>query len=404
MTDQIARPGRRLFLRGAAASVLGCSAAASPWLTSVTLAGGAPGFGDRRMVVVILRGAMDGLDVLRPAGDPLFARYRPKLSQEDGIALDPFWALHPKLAGLQPLWQKGELGFVHATSTPYRNKRSHFDGQDILEAGTGLDVPQPEVRDGWLNRMLQVVPGLRSETAWAIGREALPVLSGDGRHRSWAPDQQLAISPQAQRLLEQICHEDELFRDAAMQAIELSAELRDEAQMSAGSARGRLGEVGELASFAAGRLRGEARIAAFSLAGWDTHRGQKAAIGGSLSRLEHLLLTLRADLGGIWDQTLVLAMTEFGRTVAENGVGGTDHGTGGAMLMAGGALRGGQVFGRWPGLDEAALFDRRDLMPTSDVRDWAAWAMHGMFGLDRGLLQSAVFPGLDMGPDPHLLL
>lgn len=415
---------RRLFLRGAAAGVLGCSAAAHPWLTTVTLAQGAPGFGDHRLVVVILRGAMDGMDALRPVGDPLFAALRPNLAQSGGpgLPLDGFFDLHPRLAGLAPLWTAEELAFVHATSTPYRNKRSHFDGQDILEAGTGLDVPQTEVRDGWLNRMLQVVPGMQAETAYAIGREALPLLAGGAPVRSWVPEQRLALSPQARLLLEQVYHDDDLFREAATEAMDLADEMQMEdlakalmqaeetdmtapgtGMMTAPAPGRRLADLDRLAGFAADRLRGESRIAAFSISGWDTHRKQAAALAPSLSGLEHLLLKLRADLGTVWDRTAVLCMTEFGRTAAENGSQGTDHGTGGAMVMAGGALRGGRVLGNWPGLEEAALFDRRDLMPTSDVRAWAAWVMRAMFGLDRAVLESAVFPGLQMGDDPRLL-
>lgn len=410
---------RRLFLRGGAAAVLGCSAAASPWLTTVTLAGGAPAFGDKRLVVVILRGAMDGLDALRPAGDPMLARLRPKLASAGGpgLPLDGFYALHPALAGLAPLWSAQELAFAQAVSTPYRDKRSHFDGQDILEAGTGLDVPQPEVRDGWLNRMLQAVPGLQSETAYAIGREAMPLLTGAAEVRNWVPEQRLNLSPQARLLLERVYHEDELFRDAALEAMELAEELnaddlraaQDEveqgAMMPAKAPRAgrRLADIDRLAGFAADRLRGESRIAAFSLSGWDTHRRQDTTLGPSLSGLERLILQLRAGLGPVWGQTVVLCMTEFGRTAAENGSQGTDHGTGGTMIMAGGALRGGQVFGAWPGLEEAALYDRRDLMPTSDVRAWAAWAMRGLFGLERGVLENAVFPGLQMGADPRIL-
>ncbi|MBL8561334.1 MAG: DUF1501 domain-containing protein [Gemmobacter sp.] len=415
---------RRMFLRGGAAAVLGCSAAASPWLTTVTLAGGVPAFGERRLVVVILRGAMDGLDALRPVGDPMLARLRPKLSSAGGpgLPLDGFYALHPALAGLAPLWSAQELAFAQAVSTPYRDKRSHFDGQDILEAGTGLDVPQPEVRDGWLNRMLQVVPGLQSETAYAIGREAMPLLAGSAGVRSWVPEQRLNLSPQARLLLERVYHEDELFRDAALEAMELAEELNAEdlraaqdmaamdpetmaPEMPAPPPRAgrRLADIDRLADFAADRLRGESRIAAFSLSGWDTHRRQDTTLGPSLSGLERLILQLRAGLGPVWGQTVVLCMTEFGRTAAENGSQGTDHGTGGTMVMAGGALRGGQVFGTWPGLEEAALYDRRDLMPTSDVRAWAAWAMRGLFGLERGVLENAVFPGLQMGADPRIL-
>lgn len=138
---------RRLFLRGGLAAA--CSAAAHPLLTTMTFAQGAAQLGENRLIVVILRGAMDGLDAVQPVGDPLFARLRPKLGSGAGVLpLDGLFGMHPAMAGLLPLWSAGELAFVHATSTPYRDKRSHFDGQDILEAGTGLDVPVPEVRDG----------------------------------------------------------------------------------------------------------------------------------------------------------------------------------------------------------------------------------------------------------------
>ena len=121
--------------------------------------------------------------------------------------------------------------------------------------------------------------------------------------------------------------------------------------------------------------------------------------------MQHTVLQMKAGLGpDVWGKTVMLAMTEFGRTVAENGSKGTDHGTGGVMLMAGGALKGGRVMGRWPGLAEADLYDRRDLMPTSDVRAWAAWTMRALYGFDRGVLERAVFPGLDMGEDPGITL
>jgi uncharacterized protein (DUF1501 family) len=418
---------RRVFLHRGTAALIGCSAAASPWLTTVTLAQGAEVLGDQRLVVVILRGAMDGLDVVRPEGDALYRSYRPNLLGEPGLPLDGIFTLHPRLGGLMPLWQAGELAFVHATSTPYRDKRSHFDGQDILEAGTGLDVLQPEVRDGWLNRMLQTVPGLSSETAYAVGRDALPLLHGAAGVRSWIPDQKLAISAQGRRLLEEVYAQDPLFHAAAMQAMDLAqsqafeaeihrqveadiamqeqdAGMQSEGQMSDAPVRTRReSESEDLAAFAAGRLRGNTRIAAFSLSGWDSHRNQAQVIGSSLKALEQLILRLRQDLGDVWSNTTVLAMTEFGRTARENGNKGTDHGTGGAMLMAGGAIRGGKVHGRWPGLEEAALYDRRDLMPTTDVRSWAAWTMRGLYGLDRSVLEQAVFPGLQMGDNPGLL-
>ena len=210
---------RRFFLK--ASAILGCSAAAHPWLSTVTLAGSDGGrpLGDHRLVVVILRGAMDGLDVLRPYGDGAYAGLRPTLAQpQSGVVLTDFHAMHQGLGGLASLWQAGSLGFVQACSTPYRDKRSHFAGQDQLEAGTGMDVPAGAVRDGWLNRLLQAMPGVQDETAYAVGREALPILSGAAPMRQWAPETTLDLSPQARLLLEQVYHDDPVFQQAAAEA------------------------------------------------------------------------------------------------------------------------------------------------------------------------------------------
>ncbi|MEI4471652.1 DUF1501 domain-containing protein [Frigidibacter sp. MR17.24] len=388
---------RRRFLKGA--TLAACSAAAHPLMSTVTFAQ-APG--ENRLCVIILRGAMDGLDLCRPVGDPLLAAYRPGLTAgAPALDIGGPWALHPGLAPLMPLWAAGELGVVQAVSTPYRDKRSHFDGQDILEAGTGGDVPAGLVREGWLNRMLQAMPGLGSETAFSVGAEGMLVLSGPAPVASWSPDTKLALSEQAQILFDMVYHEDPLFRDAGAEAMRLAGEIGG--RMEPG-APGDNGATVRLARFAAGRLAGDTRIAAFSVAGWDTHRAQAQVMTRNLAQLSQAILALREGLGPVWSKTTVLAMTEFGRTAQENGTGGTDHGTGGAMLVAGGAVRGGRVLGRWPGLDEAALYARRDLMPTSDVRGWAAWAMRGLYGFDRALLERTIFPGLDMGENPGLLL
>ncbi|MCX7286275.1 MAG: DUF1501 domain-containing protein [Rhodobacterales bacterium] len=387
---------RRIFLK--AMGVLGCSAAAHPWLTTLALAA-APG--ENRLVVIILRGAMDGLDVVQPRGDSGFLPARPGVLSP-GLDLDGFFSLNEGLAGLMPLWRANELAFVHATSTPYRDKRSHFDGQDLLEAGTGTDLLPAAQRDGWLNRLLQVMPGTGSETAWDVGRGAMPVLAGAVPVQSWSPDQDMAISAPARTLLQQVYEGDPLFHAASATAFDLAGMGGGEGQ-DAGQDAGR--DAGLIADFVAERLRGSARIAAFSLTGWDTHKGQMNTIRKPLHQLQTAILQLQAGVGPeIWGKTAVLAMTEFGRTAYQNGSGGTDHGTGGAMLVAGGAVRGGQVLGRWPGLAEAELYDRRDLMPTSDVRDWAAQAMQGLFGLDQGLLESTVFPGLKMEAAPRLIL
>ncbi|RMH40178.1 MAG: twin-arginine translocation pathway signal, partial [Alphaproteobacteria bacterium] len=213
------RTTRRKLLQGGLA--LGCSVAASPWITPIAFAS-APW--DNRLVVIILRGAMDGLDVVRPTGERRFAAMRSTLGAE-GLPLDDFFTLHPSLEGLLPLWKSGELGFVHAVSTPYRDKRSHFDGQDILEAGTAGVVPPANARDGWLNRLLQTRDDISGETAFAIGRENPLILEGAAPVSRWSPDAHLFLSPAARRLLEGIYHDDPLFRDAAAEAIELAMAL-----------------------------------------------------------------------------------------------------------------------------------------------------------------------------------
>ncbi len=394
---------RSFLLKGAA---LGCSAAASPLVTPMAFAN-APG--DNRLVVIILRGAMDGIDAFRPLGDPAYAALRPRLNDGNHQDLDGFWGLHPALKPLLPLWQKGEVGAVQATSTPYRDKRSHFDGQDILEAGF---VQQGGDGSGWLNRLLTTMPGAAAETGYAIGRERMAILSGPAAASRWSPDANLQLSGQAQRLLEIVYHDDPLFRDAAAQAIQIAAlvkeqeasEVEDADTMMMMEAVQSGGVHVNLADFAAAQLRGATRIASFSLGGWDTHQNQAFALKNALARLADTILTLRAQLGPVWDKTAVLCMTEFGRTAFENGTRGTDHGTGGAMLYAGGALRGGAIRGAWPGLDEAALYARRDVMPTSDVRALAGWVIRGLFGTSASDIENIVFPGLDLADDPGLLL
>ena len=399
---------RRAFLNG----LIGCSVAASPLMTPISLAA-APT--DNRLVVIILRGAMDGLDVVRPVGDPAYRALRPDLaSAGTPIDLDGYFALHPALNRLEPLWRAGELSFAHAVSTPYRDGRSHFDGQDLLEAGgTRLDGG---VRDGWLNRLLQVTPGTTQETAYSVGQNEMMVLRGQSPFSRWSPEVRLRISEATESLLRVVQEGDPLVAAASAQAIRIATSVE--------AAEARMADMAEtdpdlmamqtemealpnnfgvaVAQFAAQRLREETRIASFSINGWDTHARQARALPRTLKDLSDAILALRAGLGPDWSRTAVLCMTEFGRTAAQNGTGGTDHGTGGAMIFAGGALARSQVVTDWPGLAEADLYARRDLMPTRDVRAHAAWAMARLFGTSRTDLEGTVFPGLEMGSDPGL--
>lgn len=385
---------RRDFLATSAA--LGCSAAAAPFVTPVVLAA-APG--KARLVVIILRGGLDGLDTVAPVGDPGFAELGRSRAEGAGD-LGGYFALHPALAPLLPLWQAGELGFAHAVATPYRDKRSHFDGQDLLENGGGRsDGMMTKAEDGWLNRFLSQIGGDDPEVAFSVGREQMRLMTGAAAHSSWSPEAAMALSPQGELLLEYIYRRDPLFAEAAARAMRLSADVGG-ASMSPGKAA----RAEALAHFAAGRLAAETRIAAFSLTGFDTHRNQKAVLSRSLGELATAITTLKTELGSVWDSTAVVAMTEFGRTARLNGSGGTDHGTGGVMFMAGGAIKGGRILGRWPGLSEADLYQRRDLLPTDDLRRYMGWLLRDLFGAQASAIERAVFPGLDMAQNPGLLL
>ncbi|MCZ4354332.1 DUF1501 domain-containing protein [Roseovarius aestuarii] len=396
---------RRHFLTRSAA--LGCSLAASPLITPVTFAS-APG--DGRLVVIVLRGGLDGLDLLPPLGDKGLTALRPDVDL--ATDLNGFFGLHPAMSPLRPLWAKGHLAFAHAVSTPYRDKRSHFDGQDLLEAGTGMDsIGQTET--GWLNRLVAQLPGAQSHTAYAIGRSDMLLTRGAADVANWSPDAALTLSPQAELLLERMMHDDPLFRDATAEAINLSqssislgaiADEVDSADMMNAMMAAKVGARPDaIASFAAQRLREDTRIAAFSLSGFDTHANQSRSLPKALDRLAQAVTTLHTDLGPVWDKTTVVAVTEFGRTARINGTGGTDHGTAGAMIMAGGALARAQVVSDWPGLDEADLYQRRDLRPTRDVRAHLAWVLHAIFGVNQSTLDTEIFPGLDIGTDPRLI-
>ena len=410
MTDALSR---RAFLSRSA--LIGCSLAASPLLTPVSLAATS---GENRLVVILLRGGMDGLDVVRPYGDPAYAALRGNVGlnePEGAVDLDGYFALHPALRPLLPLWQRGQLGFAHAVSTPCHDKRSHFDGQDLLEAGLG-DLNGAMSRDGWLNRVLQNMNGAQSETAYALGRDQMSILNGPATSQRWTPEADMILSPQAIKLACLIMAEDPEFSTAFEQAMAIADNDGDAIAMS-GTQGDMMSMVNEnakqahdgsaerrVAEFAGKRLREDTRIASFSINGWDTHQRQDRSLGKALGRLSDTILALQNTVKGpVWNKTTVVAVTEFGRTARMNGLGGTDQGTGGLMVLAGGALRGGQVGGSWPRLSEAQLYARRDLMPTRDLRAYLGWILHAQFGPATSTIENTVFPGLAMGANPNLL-
>ncbi|NBZ88148.1 DUF1501 domain-containing protein [Stagnihabitans tardus] len=389
MTDLLL--SRRAFL-------IGCSVAASPLVTPVSFASAS---GENRLVVIVLRGAMDGLDVVRPVGDTAFAGLRPTLSANPGPALNDFFTLHPAAESLMPLWKSGELGFAHAVATPYRQGRSHFIGQDALENGTDqTDGTMTSAHDGWLNRAIGLMKDATPETGVSVGQQRLLVLEGDAPSDHWFPVEESQLSGQGAELIAALNAADPLFAEPFAEAQRL-ADTSD--GMTGGVPRGKM-QYAQLGTYVAQRLMGPSRIASFSLGGWDMHRDQVRSMAGQLKGLSDAILAMKEGLGRAWGTTLVIGITEFGRTARENGTGGTDHGTGGLAVLAGGALKGGHVYGKWPGLGESDLFENRDLLPTADVRAFPAWALRSMFGLEAAGLEATVFPGLDLGSDPGFLL
>jgi uncharacterized protein (DUF1501 family) len=386
------------FVLSRRAFLIGCSVAASPLLTPITFA--ATG-GENRLVVIVLRGAMDGLDVVRPLGDPNYLALRPGLAADAAQShdLDGFFALHPAAAPLMPLWHKGELAFAHAVATPYRQGRSHFIGQDALENGTGGEAGQlTPGHDGWLNRALSVIPGANARTAVSVGQQRLLILEGDSDTQHYFPVSESALSAQGHTLLAAVNAADPLFAKPFADSQQLASD-------SMGTAPARPKDsYAELGRYVADQLTTKSRIASLSLGGWDTHHAQARTMAEQMAALSDMVLAMKAGLAAHWGTTLVLAMTEFGRTARENGTMGTDHGTGGLMIAAGGALRGKRVLADWPGLSESDLLANRDLMPTRDVRAFAGWALRGLYGVDAASIEAVVFPGLDLGTDPGLML
>lgn len=374
---------RRSFLASA------CCAAASPVLTPVTFAA-LPG--DRRFVTIVLRGALDSLYLLQPHGDPMLRTYRPDLAIDPDaglLDLDGQFGLHTDARDLMPLWKSGELGFVNAVSTPYREQRSHFDGQDILETGSSSYASE---NTGWLNRALASIPRSESRKAIDVNISADLILTGPNPVDTWSTQSDLAMEPDELSFFQRLYGNDPDFSRAFGEAIKTDMESDD----IFASGR-RTTDAAGIARLAAGMLKGDYRLASFSIGGWDTHVGQANIFRRPLRSLVAALTTLKAELGpGVWGKTAVVAITEFGRTVRQNGSKGTDHGTGGLAIIAGGAIRGGKVYGRWPGLAESQLYENRDLMPTTDVREIAAALLHSQFDISGGDLSSKVFPGLSL--------
>jgi uncharacterized protein (DUF1501 family) len=340
---------------------------------------------ERRFVFVIQRGAADGLNTVVPYADPAYARLRGALAIDaaTAIRLDGSFALHPALAETGKLYAAGQALFVHAVASPYRD-RSHFDGQNVLE--TGGTAPY-QVKDGWLNRLVGQLPRGGKE-AIALAPTIPTALRGPAEVTSYAPSALPQASDDLMLRVQQLYADDPQLHalwSAAMDTRGMAGGAMDDRprQDPAG--------VGRMAAGFLAQARGP-RIAMIETGGWDTHSAQNARLSNRLRELDATLAALKLGLGAAWDQTVVLVATEFGRTAAANGTGGTDHGTASATMLLGGAVQGGRVLADWPGLAPAALFEGRDLRPTLGLDTLVAAVAAECFGLDREKVARGLFP------------
>jgi uncharacterized protein (DUF1501 family) len=392
---------RRQMLRNAA---LTATAMAVPAVLVSRMSFAAPAAGEQRFVLVLLRGALDGLAAAPPVGDPDYARRRGTLAMPDVpplLRLDDLFALHPALGFLGEQWQQQHLTLLHAVATPYR-ERSHFDAQDVLESGFTRPMAS---QTGWLNRALAGLPLVKGrpvpvQPGVALGAGVPLVMRGKTEVASWAPSRLQQVEDDTWQRLADLYAGDALLSRRladAMAAQQLAAGMD-----AAGSGGG--GQLAQTAKTAAAFLvsEGGPRIAVLETTGWDTHANQgreQGALAARLGALDAGLRALQAGLGSAWDQTVVLVATEFGRTVAVNGTSGTDHGTGAAAFLVGGAVRG-RVVADWPGLADSALYQGRDLAPTLDLRTVVKSVLRDHLHLDPGFLGREVFP--DSGKLPWL--
>ena len=365
---------------------------------------------DPRMLTIILRGALDGLGVVAPVGDPDWVKLRGERAMTlDGkvpaLALDSFFALNPAMPNLYRLYQAKQAAIVHATATAYR-ERSHFDGQDVLESG----FAKPGATDsGWLNRALAATePAARvaapGRQGFAVGPVTPLVVRGSAPILSWTPPRLAPASDDTVgRLLGLYQHTDPMLARILEERMGLTAIARaggldtKPASLPGGAERVRAyfaESAGAAAKFMA-RPDGP-RVGALAFDGWDTHvdegadKGQLAALLGAL---DGAIGAVESNMGDAWRETIVTIVTEFGRTAKINGTNGTDHGTGTIALLAGGALKGGRVIADWPGLKTASLYESRDLKPTTDLRAVLKGLLKDHLRLSDQVLAAKVFPG-----------
>ncbi len=337
---------------------------------------------DRRFIFIIQRGAADGLNTVIPYADPAYAKLRGALAIDVAQAtkLDGLFALHASLAETAKLYASGQALFVHAVASPYRD-RSHFDGQNVLETG---GIAPYQMKDGWMNRLLTLLPSTQNE-AIAIASTVPMALRGKAEVTSYAPSNLPQASDDLLMRVSQLYAEDAQLHSIWAAAMDANNMAED------ASAKQDPASLGKLAASFLNKTNGP-RIAMIETGGWDTHTGQEGHLARQLKSLDALIATLRDGLGENWQKTTVLVATEFGRTAAANGTGGTDHGTGSAAMILGGDVKGGRVLSDWPSLNQSNLYEGRDLKPTLNLDTLIASIAAASFGVDADKVAKTLFP------------
>lgn len=364
---------------------------------------------DPRLLVIVLRGALDGLAAVAPVGDPDWQRLRGNdaltiQGADATLPLDGFFALNPAMPNLHRLYKSQQATIVHAVATPYR-ERSHFDGQDVLESG--LTRPS-STESGWLNRALVNLPSVgrvNPKNAFAVGPITPLVARGPAPVLSWTPSRlQPASNDTMSRLLDLYRHSDPALARAleergALNAIAQTGPMDSTPVKNPGKPGEAIRAYFTEAASAAAKFMARAdgpRVGALAFDGWDTHANEGAAHGRLamlLGALDGALGAIESGMGEAWRESVVAVITEFGRTARINGTDGTDHGTATVALLAGGALKGGRVIADWPGLKETNLYEGRDLKPTSDLRAVMKGLLRDHLRADERALANDVFPG-----------
>jgi uncharacterized protein (DUF1501 family) len=336
---------------------------------------------DTRLLVVLLRGGLDGLHTLIPTDDPRYRELRGDLAPDDALTLDGQFGLHPSLAFAHELYGRKQLLPVVAIAPPYR-QRSHFEAQDCLENGSARPSG---ANTGWLNRCAGAMHGTEALSITTV----MPlIMRGPGDASTWSPPLPEDVNPVLLQGLQGL-----YARDGAL-AENFHRAMATQGGIDMGKGVGGKGRMAA-ASAAAARFMSQPngpRIAFVEDSGWDTHAGQAAILKNKLGELDNGLRAFHDGAATMWDRTVVVVVTEFGRTARVNGTGGTDHGTGGLALLAGGAVRGGRIAGDWPGLSQTALNEGRDLRVTTDMRALFKAVLAGHLRVDEQKLNTRVFP------------